>query len=218
MSLPPSHSNWVGLIRCVLNSIRLALVVAASASAGCKGTPHHPSVTLCHDRVRVVSVEGATRLSHCRSLVALEVVSAAALDLRGLADLREVRGDTQIGPTTQLHSISGLDHLDAVGGTLRIDHNVELSGVFWSGLTHVGGDLVIVANMSLHTVSLPALKTVGGSISVLGNSVLESVSLPALSRVGGTVEVQKSTALFLLDLGEVKPPADLPHGKEMDID
>ncbi len=192
----------------------LALVLTTFAAAGCKESPRRPSLSLCHDRVRVVSVESATRLSHCRSLADLEIVSAAALDLGGLAELREVRGDIQIGPTTGLHSISGLDHLDVVGGSLRIDHNVELSGVFWSGLTHVGGDLVIVANLSLHTISLPALKTVGGSISVLGNSALESVSLPALVGVGGTVEVQKSSALFLLDLGEFKPLSGHPRSEE----
>ncbi len=112
----------------------------------------------------------------------------------------EVTGNLEIGSKT-ITSLSGLDQITSVGGSLKINYNDRLTSL--SGLdqiTSVGGSLRIESNALLTSLSgLDQITSVGGGLSIKSNAALTSLSeLDQITSVGGNLEINNNVALTSL--------------------
>ena len=98
---------------------------------------------------------------------------ATTVDLSDLDCLVEVRGSVEIRATGR-SSLSGLQHLDRIGGDLTIHDEPalrDLAGL--SGLSTLGGSLTIEMNATLDSLGeLDELETIGGGLAIHDNPSL----------------------------------------------
>ncbi len=130
--------------------------------------------------------EDGARFLGCEVVRGDLVLGGALLSASDFTALRYVEGDLVIGPSYQLRDISALGGLRRIGGSLRVQNNIGLGGVFLGALTEIGGDVRIEGNSALRTVSLHRLKSIGGALALAEtNRALDRVDLSRLGFVGG---------------------------------
>ena len=108
-----------------------------------------------------------------------------------------------------LTSLSGLDNLTTIGGSLEIGGYGALTSLTGlDGLTSVQGDLYLAYNDALTSLSgLDSLVSVGGNLYIYENNSLPSLSgLGSLTSVGvtcllATAIAPMATSLFAICLG-----------------
>jgi hypothetical protein len=118
-------------------------------------------------------------------------------DIAYLSGCTEITGDLIIS-NTSLTSLSGLENLTSVGGSLGIFLNnvlTSLSGL--EKLTSVGSNIEILSNAVLTSLSgLENLTSVGGFLEIFGNNALTSLSgLGNLTSVGEYLEIGNNVSL-----------------------
>ncbi len=118
-------------------------------------------------------------------------------DLTPLNRIQSIDGDLRIDSNDNLNSLSGLDSLNNITGTLNISNSnlTDLSGL--GALTAIGGGLRMQFNSDLTTLSgLDNLNTIGGNFSLANNSALTAFDgLQQLNSIGGELRLSASNAL-----------------------
>jgi len=141
-----------------------------------------------------------SELSRCETITGDLVIYAINLtSLSGLENLTSVGGSLLIYENPALTSLTGLNNLTSVN-RMNIMHNPVLTSLqALNDLTDPGESLLIAYNPSLTSVSgLENLKSVNGSISVHTNSSLTSLSgLENLTSVG-SLDISWNPALTSL--------------------
>ncbi len=143
------------------------------------------------------------RLTGCLRVSGDLVIEAPNLEkLQPLVRLQEVGGDLRLFGNAWLGSLSGLESLTAVEGSLEVITNQEiasLSGL--NGLREVGGDLYLDNNLLLSDLSaLASLATLGGGLRIFNSPGLDRLQgLNALTAVGGDLEIRANEWLSDLE-------------------
>jgi hypothetical protein len=118
----------------------------------------------------------------------LKISSSRLESLTGLERLQEVGGSLEISSTHKLKSIEALASLQQVGGNLLLRSLHELRSLDGLGaLSSIGGDLEIT-DLDVITDLSPfeSLASIGGSFSLMGNDKLEAADFgPEASTSGG---------------------------------
>jgi hypothetical protein len=131
-------------------------------------------------------------------------------NLDGLSILTSVRGNMVIGDhfgaNSSLSSLTGLDSLTTIGGSLDVRHNdilTNLAGL--DNLTYIGGNLSIYDNHDLANLTgLEGLNYLPGNLSIgiyfLGGnfSLTDLTGLDNLASIGGNLSIAENSALTTL--------------------
>ena len=168
--------------------------------AGCAHAAAHPRACPAGDvAIRVQADVDA--LAGCRAIAgALQIRTAAPIDLRPLDALEQIGGELAIGPTLALTGVDGFAHLRTIGGALRLSANPEVTGAYFPAL-EAAGPVTIDGNGAMAELLAPKLATVHGDVSIAHNGALQIVDLGALV-VAGRISFDDNR-----QLGEVHVPA-----------
>lgn len=179
---------------------KVALVVALG---GCAGTAKPASTPACPtDRTVVISSQDdVLRFSACTTASSLTIRTGASISLAPLRGLESITGDLAVGPTVGMEEIA-LPELREVGGSIRIESNGALHGIFLPRLARAGS-IDIEANASLTTISFPRLEAVLGSFLILQNGGLELIDIPVLASVGKDLVIGDNPELALIEAGNL---------------
>jgi hypothetical protein len=113
-------------------------------------------------------------------------LGGALVSAADFASLLEVQGNLVIGPSYQLNDISALAGVRRVRGSLRVQNNMALGGLFMGQLKDIGEDLWIGGNSGLRSISLHQLGSIGGQLALpKTNRVLDRVDLSGLKFLAG---------------------------------
>lgn len=122
-------------------------------------------------------------------------------NLEGLSVLSAVYGDLHIGydpAPTSLTSLTGLENLESVGGSLSIYNNPFLTDIGALGnVSFIGDDLLILRNETLPDLTgLEGIDSVPGNLIIRRNYELASLEpLLGLTAVGGDLRVMLNSEL-----------------------
>jgi hypothetical protein len=186
-SMPPSPS-------------RLAIVALL---VGCAGPAKPASTPACPmDRTVVISSQDdVLRFAACTTASSLTIRTGASISLAPLRGLETITGDLAVGPTVGMEEIA-LPELREIGGTVRIESNGALHGIFLPRLARAGR-IDIEANAALTTISFPRLEAALGSFLILQNGALELIDIPVLASVGKDLVISDNPELTLIEAGNL---------------
>ena len=136
----------------------------------------------------------------------LTVRTGAAIDLDGLAALEDVTGSVVIGPSIGLDTLDDFGRLRAIGGTLRLVANGDITAAFFPALERAGA-VAVDSNLAMTQAMFPALREVAGGLTVRDNGALELIDLTRLARVGATLAVENNRILADIWLGAARADA-----------
>jgi hypothetical protein len=173
--------------------LKRAPVVFLFAACGGQGVPEQPA-------------PGRPAAPDCP---AGDVVVRVDEEAAALAGCAAITGDLVIGPSFALSSVTALERIEEVGGSLEIASNAALAGVFLPGLRRVAGSVTIESNLQAETVSLHHLIDVGGDLVVEGNRSLVRLDLSALATVRGRLQVSDHPVLDSVSLDALASAGDL---------
>lgn len=126
----------------------------------------------------------------------LAIVTHRALEsLSGLENLSSVGGSLRIASNqSSLGSLTGLEGLESIGGDLEIEFNSLQSLAGLGSLTSVGGRVYI--EQSVESLGLQNLTTVGEGFSIVGNPYLEELAgLESLASIGEFLSIRYNSSL-----------------------
>ncbi len=181
--------------------IRLGLVVVVLA--GCPGPTKTAGTPSCPtDRtVTISSQEDVLRFAACTTASSLTIRTGATISLAPLRGLETITGDLAVGPTVGMEELA-LPELREVGGTVRIESNGSLHGIFLPRLARAGR-IEIEANAALTTISLPRLEAALGSFLIVDNDALELIDIPVLASVGKDLVITDNSVLTMIEAGNL---------------
>ena len=151
----------------------------------------------------LVSLEALQSLSMVGDMISI-VFNSSLIDLQGLGDgnLHTVNADFFISGNLALQSLSGLDSIQLIQGTLLLLNNPLLSSVDGlEQLTTVNGNLSFTTNAELQSLQgLENLTTVEGTLSFRENNSLNSLNgLEGLTSVGWFLSIRDNQQLTSID-------------------
>ena len=126
-----------------------------------------------------------------------------------LAGCAAITGDLVIGPSFALTSVTALQQIEQVGGSLEISSNAALAGVFLPAHRRVAGSVTVESNLQAETISLHHLVEVGGDLVVEGNRSLVRLDLSALATVRGRLQVSDHPVLDSVSLDALANAGEL---------
>ncbi len=184
-------------------------LVAAALLVGCPGPAKTPGTPACPtDRtVTISSQEDVLRFAACTTASSLTIRTGATISLAPLRGLETITGDLAVGPTVGMEEVA-LPELREVGGTIRIESNGSLHGIFLPRLARAGR-IDIEANAALTTVSFPRLEAALGSVLVVQNGALELIDIPVLASVGKDLVITDNPELALIEAGNLATVGDI---------
>ena len=188
------------------SSAAIVALVACGGAGQPAGSARPPVCPL--DRiVQISSQEDIAQVAGCTALRGLLIRTGAPLDLAPLHTLETVSGDLQVGPTVALEEL-GFNRLREVGGSIQIESNQLLRGVFLPRLESAGR-ISIAANSSLYTIAAPRLATVHGAFVIAELGLLEILDLSALVTVGKDLVIADNPRLGLVELAALSSVLDI---------
>ncbi|HEY4058797.1 MAG TPA: hypothetical protein VGM39_19420 [Kofleriaceae bacterium] len=172
--------------------------------AACGGGQKPKPVVANCDRVGAVSIAeqaDVDRYAACTWLGSLTIKTGAPLELSSLL-VERITGDVNVGPTLAVEELR-LDHLREVGGSIRIESNALLRGVFFPQLERTRA-LVIEAGSSLATIAAPKLVAVNDSITIDELGSVEILDFSAVESIGGALTITHNPELKLVQFDALK--------------
>lgn len=169
---------------------------------GCFLFHHKPSAACQEGRTVELSLpEDVKKFAGCERATGIRIRTGAEIDVTPLAELEEITGDLSIGPTVGVDTVV-FNGLRRVGGTIRVEDNGSLRGVFLPRLEQAGR-IDISNNAVLSTISLPRLAMVRGSLVITDNASLEMITTTMLADIGQELVISGHPQLDLLEMPRI---------------
>ena len=164
---------------------------------------HHKQSAACQEghTVELSLPEDVKKFAGCERATGIRIRTGAEIDVTPLSELEEITGDLSIGPTVGIDTIA-FNGLMRVGGTIRVEDNGSLRGLFLPRLEKVGR-IEVDNNAVLSTISLPRLATVDGSLVITDNNALEMVTTTMLTDIGQELVIAGHPRLNLLEMPRI---------------
>lgn len=170
--------------------------------AGCPGSRTGGTTRCPTDRTVTLALqEDVERFAGCELASGLTIRTGATISLAPVQTLETITGDLLVGPTVGVDEIS-LRELREVGGSIQIESNGSLGGIFLPRLERAGR-ISIAGNAALTSISMPRLETVLGSLVISENGSLELVTLTGLVTVGKDLVLADNPKLSLVEANKL---------------